>query len=86
MVLFAKKSRPPRRRVEKDAWLALDRSFALRPCKVVDISDAGARLYVALDERLPRNFNLTFTRSSRDGRRCELRWRRGHSVGVKFVS
>jgi hypothetical protein len=86
MALLGRKSRPPRRRVEKEAWLALDRSFALRPCKVVDMSDHGARLYVGLDDRLPKHFNLTFSRSSRDGFRCEVRWRRGHSVGVRFVA
>jgi hypothetical protein len=85
MSLFGRKPRPPRRRVEKEAWLALDRSFALRPCKVIDMSDEGARLYVD-DDRLPKHFNLTFSRSSRDGKRCEMRWRRGHSVGVKFVA
>lgn len=49
------------------------------------MSDEGARLYVN-DDRLPRHFNLTFSRSSRDGVRCEVRWRRGHSVSVKFVA
>lgn len=86
MTLFGRKSRAPRQRVEKEAWLALDRSFALRPCTVVDMSDQGARLYVGQDERLPKHFNLTFSRSSREGLRCEVRWRRGHSVGVRFVT
>ncbi|WP_428524736.1 PilZ domain-containing protein [Pseudorhodoplanes sp.] len=85
MALFGRKSRAPRHRVEKEAWLVLDRSFALRPCKVVDLSDTGARLYVGPGDRIPKHFNLTFTRSSREGPRCELRWQRGHSIGVKFV-
>jgi hypothetical protein len=63
----------------------MDRSFALRPCKVIDMSDNGARLYLEPDDRLPKHFNLTFSRASRNGLRCEVRWRRGHSVGVKFV-
>ena len=50
------------------------------------MSDEGARLDVEPGERLPRHFSLTYSRTSRDGRRCEMRWRRGRSVGVKFVA
>jgi hypothetical protein len=86
MALMGRKTRSPRRRTDKPAWLVVDQEFALRACKVVDISDEGARLDVEPGERLPRHFRLTYSRTSRDGRRCEMRWRRGRSVGVKFVA
>lgn len=85
MMLFGRKSRKTRRKIQREAWLAGDRDFALRPCTVVDMHDDGAQLKVDYPERLPIRFNLTFSRSSRSGKRCEVRWRRGHSVGVKFV-
>lgn len=49
------------------------------------MSDQGARLDVDAAERLPKHFNLTFSRTTRAGLRCEVRWRRGRAVGVRFV-
>lgn len=64
----------------------MDDGFALKPCKVVDLSDDGAQLRIEGAERLPKRFTLTFSRNTRTGPRCETRWRRGSQVGVKFVS
>lgn len=86
MALLGRKSRVPRRKVDKEAWIVLENSFALRPCKIVDMSEQGARLELDAAERLPKFFDLTFSRGSRAGRRCEIRWRRGRTVGVKFVT
>jgi hypothetical protein len=72
--------------VDRRAWLVTDRDFGLRPCTVVDMSDTGARLKIGETERLPRHFGLTFSPSTRDGLRCEIRWRRGRSVGLRFVA
>jgi hypothetical protein len=47
--------------------------------------DEGAQLKVDPEARLPHRFTLTFSRASRNGQRCEVRWRRGPSVGVKFI-
>jgi hypothetical protein len=84
MTLFARKSRKPRQKVERQAWFAGDGDFALRPCTVVDMSSDGARLRIEDAARLPGKFRLTFSRSTREGFRCDLRWRRGQTVGVKF--
>lgn len=86
MALFGRKSRKPRKRVDRQAWLVAQGDFALRPCTVVDMSDDGARLTVETAERLPRTFGLTFSRGARSGRTCEMRWRRGNAIGVKFVA
>lgn len=86
MVLLGRKSRAPRRQVDTQAWVVVQNSFALRPCKVTNMSDEGARLDVDGAERLPRHFNLTFSRTTRAGLRCEVRWRRGRAVGVKFIA
>jgi hypothetical protein len=86
MALIGRKSRAPRTKRNQQVWLVADESFALRPCKVIDFSDDGARLEVDEAERLPKSFRLIFSRSSRAGPRCEMRWRRGRSVGVKFVT
>jgi hypothetical protein len=86
MTSFAQKSRKTRRQLDRRAWLADHNDFALRQCVIVDMSGEGARLKVDDAVRLPRRFSLTFSRSTREGVRCDLRWRRGQSVGVKFVA
>jgi len=85
MFSFGRKSRLSRRRVEKQAWLATDGDFALRPCKVVDMSDHGAQLTLEQFDRLPKQFNITFSRARRTGLRCQVRWQRGRSIGVTFL-
>jgi hypothetical protein len=86
MAVFGRKSRKARRKVERQAWLSGDQDFALRPCTVLDMHDEGARLRIEDAGRVPSHFNLTFSRTTRAGRRCEVRWRRGHAVGVTFVA
>ncbi|MGD9920510.1 MAG: PilZ domain-containing protein [Pseudorhodoplanes sp.] len=85
MTLFGRKSRKPRQKVNRSAWLAGDSDFALRPCTIIDMSSEGAKLRTEDVARLPKQFRLTFSRSTRDGKRCDLRWRRGQIFGVKFV-
>jgi hypothetical protein len=84
MTLFARRSRKARPKVERKAWFAGDGDFALRPCTIVDMSSEGAKLRIDDAGRLPSTFRLTFSRSTREGFRCALRWRRGQTVGVKF--
>jgi hypothetical protein len=86
MTLFGLKTRKARRKVERKAWFVGDGDFALQACTVVDISSDGARLRLDGVTRLPGKFRLTFSRSTRDGLRCDLRWRNGRTVGVKFAA
>ena len=85
MLSSARKTRSARRRVNKQAWLVFDGEFALRPCTVIDMSDSGARLNIDQSDRLPKRFSLTFSRASRAGLQCEVRWKHGRAVGVKFL-
>ena len=86
MTPFGLKSRKPRRKVERQAWFVSDGEFALQPCTVVDMSSDGARIRIDGHIRLPGKFRLTFSRATRDGLRCDLRWRNGRTVGVKFAA
>ena len=85
MISFGRKTRVLRR-VDQQAWLVTNGDFALRPCTVVLMSDDAAEIKVEQSERLPMHFNLTFSRASRSGKRCEMQWKRGRSIGVKFVN
>jgi hypothetical protein len=62
-----------------------DGGFAARQCVVQDMSTSGARITVDDPNVLPGRLRLVFARDARTGRNCEVVWRRGKSVGVKFV-
>jgi hypothetical protein len=54
-----------------------------RDCRVVDVSNEGARLTTASPSELPADFLLAFT--ARTGRRCRLAWTEEKEIGVQFV-
>lgn len=78
--------REVRRSLRQSGWITLDGGFAARPCEVVDLSSTGARLTMADPISLGPKLRLAFSRDARTGRNCEVVWRRGTTVGVKFVT
>lgn len=54
-----------------------------RDCRVVDVSDNGARLTTESPSELPADFVLAFT--ARTGRRCRLAWTEDKEIGVQFI-
>ena len=79
------KKRAVRKSLRQPGWITLDGGFAVRACVVEDLSSSGARVTVEDDNTLPAKLRLAFTRDARSGRPCEVVWRRGRTVGVKFV-
>jgi hypothetical protein len=79
------KTRDTRKSLQQSGWITLDGGFAARPCVVQDMSTTGAKITVNDPNMLPAKLRLAFTRDARTGRKCEVVWRRGNSVGVKFV-
>ena len=69
---------------ERD-YAPLDGGFAARQCVVKDLSTTGAKVTIDDPNSLPAKLRLAFSRDARTGRRCEVVWRRGKSVGIKFV-
>jgi hypothetical protein len=84
MVAAAKK-REARKSVQQPGWITLDGGFAARPCVVRDLSSTGAKVTVDDSNALPGKLRLAFSRDARTGRNCEVVWRRGKTVGIKFV-
>ena len=82
---LVKKKRDDRKSLGQTAWITLDGGFAARRCVVHDISDSGAR--ISLDEAamLSARLRLAFARDARTGHICRVVWRRGTTVGLKFV-
>ena len=85
MALATKKKREVRKSLRQPGWITLDGGFAARKCVVQNMSSTGAKITLDDPNVLPAKLRLAFTRDARTGRPCEVVWRRGKSVGVKFV-
>ena len=79
------KKREVRKSLHQSGWITLEGGFAARPCVVQDMSSTGAKITMDDTSVLPARLRLAFARDARTGRNCEVVWRRGKSVGVKFV-
>jgi hypothetical protein len=79
------KKREARKTLTQPGWITLDGGFAARQCVVQDMSASGAKIRVEDSNALPATLRLAFSRDARTGRPCQVVWRRGNSVGVKFV-
>ncbi len=79
------KKREARKSLSQPGWISLDGGFAARPCVVQDMSTSGAKITVDDSNVLPGRLRLALVRDARTGRNCEVVWRRGKSLGVKFV-
>jgi hypothetical protein len=53
-----------------------------RECLITDISSDGARLF-SEDKEIPNQFDLTIADNL--ARRCQVIWRLGGELGVKFL-
>jgi hypothetical protein len=83
--MAAPKKREARKSLQQPGWITLEGGFAVRPCVIQDMSSTGAKLTVDDPNPLPARLRLAFSRDARTGRNCEVVWRRGKAVGIKFV-
>jgi hypothetical protein len=80
------KKRDVRRSVQQAGWITLEGGFAARPCMVLDLSATGAKIVVDDPSSVTTaKIKLAFARDARTGRNCEVVWRRGKTLGVRFV-
>ena len=79
------RKREARKSLRRPGWITLDGGFAVRPCVVLDISTAGAKITADHASALPGTLRLAFARDARTGRACQVVWRRGNSIGVRFI-
>jgi hypothetical protein len=79
------KKRAVRKSLHQPGWISFEGGFAARPCVVQDMSAGGAKITIEDPNSLPGKLRLALSRDARTGRSCEVVWRRGKSVGVRFV-
>jgi PilZ domain len=80
MVKRSERTSPP-----APAWIVIN-GRADRECTVLDIAQTGAKVVVQLNQGIPDRFELAFFQSLDKRQKCEVMWRRGKVLGVKFVS
>ena len=84
-MIAAKKKRDIRKSARQSGWITLDGGFVTRPCTVLDLSATGARIEIDDPRTAAAGFRLAFSRDARSGHQCQVIWRRGKTLGVKFV-
>lgn len=74
----------PRRILHYNARIATEPNAPQIKCSITDVSKGGAHLVLENDVPLPTEFLLLFTPKGWPRRNCNVAWRKGLDVGVKF--
>src|SRR5262245_4838439 len=56
-----------------------------RNCRVLDVSDGGAKLVTEEPVKLPADFVLALSINGKAARRCHVSWVEGCEIGVEFI-
>jgi hypothetical protein len=67
------------------SWIALENDIRSYEYQVLDISADGAKLIADIDARIGATFRLSAVPQAIVRRSCEVVWRKGRTIGVKFV-
>jgi hypothetical protein len=67
------------------AKIVMDGEELARTCALSDVSQSGACLVLDRDKQLPDRFVLLLSANGGAQRRCEVIWRHGTKIGVKFA-
>ena len=73
----------PRKKMGTDAWIRT--GFAVRPCKIVDLSDTGVQITISSAQTVSSTFMFLLSRSAGSGRQARVKWRRGTLIGAEFL-
>lgn len=74
----------PRKPFRCPAWVTVDGKTV--PCKLVDLSEAGAGLTFEKPDPLPESFTLHLINGQRISLPCRVMWQKGVNVGVAFFA
>ena len=67
------------------AWITVEGSFVNRECELLDVSETGAKILLDWATELPTRFLLKRIPNSAVNTVCDVMWRRGRMLGIKFV-
>jgi hypothetical protein len=72
-----------RRQRQQWAWITLDGEATVIQCQVLDVSQDGAKIVIDVEADIGTRFGLALV--PHHPRQCEIVWRRGRTLGIKFV-
>jgi hypothetical protein len=75
--------REARRRRHQWAWVTLESSVTVHNCRVLDVSQNGAKVVTDMAAEIGTRIGLALV--PHRPRLCEIVWRRGRTLGIKFV-
>jgi hypothetical protein len=73
-----------RRRRHQSAWITLGDGTAKHKCQVTDVSQSGAKITVDTAVEIGSLLDIAFVPRAA-ARRCEVVWRRGNTLGIRFI-
>jgi hypothetical protein len=83
--LKPKLRRDARRSRQQSAWIIFDGDHGRRECQVMDVSLHGAKIVASVDAEIGSRFRLSLVPGAPKWQPCEVVWRRGKTLGIKFV-
>jgi hypothetical protein len=82
--MSSNRRRSVRRAIGYGATIVAPDGAWTRKCRVVDISQSGAKLALEDLSELPRDFILMLSERGGPKRRCRVVWTESDQIGVKF--
>jgi hypothetical protein len=70
---------------QQSAWITLN-GVVTTECQIMDLSKRGAKIVPDGSSVVPSRFELAFTLGDQKRQPCEVIWRRGRMLGIKFVA
>jgi hypothetical protein len=83
-MLIPQHKRDIRKKRHHGAWITFDDDIRSYECQVLDVSPGGAKLIADIDAGVGTSFLLSIAPKSLVRKPCEVVWRRGRQIGVRF--
>jgi hypothetical protein len=75
-----------RKPIERHVWIDLEDGSQVTECRLVNMSETGAKLALVAPRELPTDFVLRLSKDGRVARKCRLAWSSGNDIGVAFTA
>jgi hypothetical protein len=74
-----------RKKLAVVSYLYTQDGWPIGECRVLDVSDTGAKLVSTVEDPIPPVFLLSFSKNGKVRRQCHLVWTNGDQLGVRFA-
>jgi hypothetical protein len=67
------------------SWITIENDIRSHECQVLDVSADGAKLVADIEAPIGSRFRLSIVPQAIVCKKCEVVWRKGPVIGVKFA-